>query len=851
LCDSESPFFKKMAVGLWPPRASLIPPDILFQKRSKEMRTTHIVMSQSTCQRAIVCVDISGSVSNNSSYWKIVDAIVTQWKEKYTSLTYVLWNSTYSTVTEAVYQQHQIFHRGGGGTSPVEIVKAIRANAIYDNICIITDGEVNANDVAEADSLLQKLGQPIDHVECHIINRQPNLSVSCPFTRGNTAKVFTHTTYNGSWIEQTPQTRCVFSIHRNDYQTLDEIDRLTWDEVEQQYETIQKMILSLNMGKRGNPDLKTKLIKAKQRIIAELCEMKTKSQSDFSTLVRSALNANDVATAVGYATVITRAHFSTDNIGQVNKKMDQLISLCGDLRNTFSTDCIASAKVDRADNVEQHQLVDYDTDMTFTCPILYDEDCPVLLLEEPETEQSILVGLDKNTTDFILECPLRLLNNPELVEKVKQCIKHVTGAATYNRSNRTNPFTRRPVVGCIPLGKTTNCIDVADHALSCLFTQNKRLGNMDLWLCVIYLIARDISFLSEHMDHFTQHLKWRLSETTTYASLTGLVTLPNAKCKTDVAIWFIFGSYAYQYNGASDPIRFHMPHIHHLQTLATLCFGEACITPAMKKYISQVRIMLRALKYVKTSPAHHKYLMTLCKGLYQLTLIVPPHNNETNTHEFASIALIDGKQTEEGCKQVLTLIKEILHCEELKDVEIMADDMYVCLKDVDPSKSAGVVEMKNDVMCPPYVQSWHLDDAYVANLVYHVPISNKTYRPCLTFFDQTYNRVMTWQESATLRYGYDVNAPSEHFNSIKLFTSYVIMHKMIPTFEQYAMFAFKTLQHRKPSLPGCIKLIYEAVMRDYEPAFAHAREHNISVEQVADIMLQSKFIKDRERMEAI
>ena len=51
------------------------------------------------------------------------------------------------------------------------------------------------------------------------------------------------------------------------------------------------------------------------------------------------------------------------------------------------------------------------------CPILYDEDVPQVLVDECEP---VLLGVDKGIVDDVVACPLRILNYPDLKEKLKK-----------------------------------------------------------------------------------------------------------------------------------------------------------------------------------------------------------------------------------------------------------------------------------------------------------------------------------------------------------------------------------------------------------------------------------------------
>lgn len=86
---------------------------------------------------------------------------------------------------------------------------------------LITDGEVGASSVEQADQLLGC--NSFDTVQCHIVSPKINLSVTCPFTRNNNSMVCSYK--NG------PKSRKVqLKIKKVEYAILNEIDACSVEE---------------------------------------------------------------------------------------------------------------------------------------------------------------------------------------------------------------------------------------------------------------------------------------------------------------------------------------------------------------------------------------------------------------------------------------------------------------------------------------------------------------------------------------------------------------------------------------------------------------------------------------------
>jgi len=819
-------------------------------------KATLKMSSQQSTEEATICIDVSGSVGGFGAYWYTVQTVCDSYAAKYAKVNYILWDSECEHATEAQVREFIAKQTGRNGTEPSNIVKGLKHLKVHNNICIITDGEVNEHDVSKCDQLLKKYD--IDDVECHIVNRNPNLSVTCPFTRGNSCKVFTYvvdrtTAYefsaNGVKIE------CVLNVNKEDYALVHSIETLSWDTICEKFEDIKRMLLSLNMGTNGNTVLKDKLVKCKRNVIQEFARRATQSQPDYNKTIRTLLDNNNMQTeeAINVATTMTKAYFNSDaNIGEVNRKFDQLISLCGDLRRTFSTNVIASNQASRADNVEDKELVvDASSKETteFVCPVLLDNDWPGILIDETKP---ILFDVEKDLVEFILECPLRLLKVPALVDKCKKVINQMIGLQHYGEYDGKNPYTRNRLLGVIPLGTTQNHIEVGNYTMSCLFTDKKQLGNSNLWFCVVYMIAKQLPYLEEHQEHIERHLRYRLANTTTYASLTGLVTLVTTKVSTDIALWYILASHAYQHNAASDPIRFHMPHIQYIRELVAFLFSEQSISPKFDKYIALLRWILSSLSYVKQSPKHAQFLKRAQQALYQNHLVLRPTVTQPSTQVPVVVILderLDTINTNSNMNvgnapSILATIQEQVKVHE----PISTAHMYNIFEQVSPNKSASDIPVPStdDTSLHPPLEVknvWKWEQTQINSLDYVIPICYATFRPQSVYFDEELQREVSWKESALQRYKY--KSPTTDFPCLKYFLMFIIRYNQVPTREAFVAFCYE----KKGQLPCCITEMYDSLMVDYKPSFARAQEEGKSIADIVNVLKLSVDTTKRAKME--
>ena len=154
----------------------------------------------------------------------------------------------------------------------------------------MTDGEVGDYSVQRCDKIIEeakaKSKFEIQKSIVYVVGEyhEPNLSVTCPFTRSFESKVFTKS--GASPLKE------LISYTAEDYKILDSLEDISLQNFESQYEKIQQLIIAQNMGKDANLPLKNQLVAMKTKLIKELS--KKLGKGDFNDKIRAMLEAQDL-----------------------------------------------------------------------------------------------------------------------------------------------------------------------------------------------------------------------------------------------------------------------------------------------------------------------------------------------------------------------------------------------------------------------------------------------------------------------------------------------------------------------------------------------------------------------------
>ena len=421
---------------------------------------------------------------------------------------------------------------------------------------MITDGDIGIDCVKRCSELLKEW--KFEKVYVYLIKTYSYVqeSISCAFVR-NSPHVIEIYNDDGTLRQD------VVEIDAESFALLDTIDTIS-DEAG--FMTLVKeldnLLMSINMGTSGNSTIKTSLVILKNRIISS----KSNNTEGISEL-------SDIKTTP-----------NPENLGRVwnlyyfggtsswEKTLDKYFSWCsGSLGSSFDRKTI---------NREQQKLVtpppapeivelvqkdDKDKPHAFECPVsLDDSDNPVILVKTGSLFK--FLGDNKGLKEALTNCPLDALNNPIVLEYMKGLLDNVISMETYKEliehgMSDKSPLTREDIMGCICLGSHDSHVKFTNSVLRQCLTNGKRLGNVDLWFAVIYIMIAEkrlVPHLEEYVPYMREHMIYRLETSTTYMCLSGLPTYPTYRMPLKIALWSVLSASAVTDNPKHEPIRLHL-----------------------------------------------------------------------------------------------------------------------------------------------------------------------------------------------------------------------------------------------------------------------------------------------------
>lgn len=381
---------------------------------------------------------------------------------------------------------------------------------------------------------------------------------------------------------------------------------------------MEQLIIAINMGREGNPELKNQLVAMKTRLVKELSK-KLGKKMNYSERVREQLQQGNVEAALEMVTNMAEKYFAESGTGELETKINYLISLCGDMRGQYSVGEIKSNKMKTATaavegKIDQSVEVEDLSKNPIECPIILDEDVPQILVDECEP---FLLGVEKAIVDDINACPLRILNYPDLKAKFKGRLSTFTGVK-YSDKLRKNPFTQNRLLGAIPLGTHRSHVTVGNHTIAKLVSGGKVMGNLNLYFAVIWILVSEgqIEFLAPIRANLTEHLLHRLTTSQTMASMCGLSQFLSTQVSTDIAVWYCVSSGFLNQPTEKDTFRFHLFDIDHMVKIVKAL--QYPLHPGFTRHYLRTRALFYLLdRFKRASPHQRRALKTLFRGLYQ------------------------------------------------------------------------------------------------------------------------------------------------------------------------------------------------------------------------------------------
>ncbi len=777
-------------------------------------------------------VDVSGSVGGFTNYWNQVEKVYNNYKNQINQI--YVWDDKIQLSTKSNFESLINRKYGGGGTSPYLIAKNLTQQNIKKNIIIFTDGDVGDHDVQKADNHLGS--HQIDNVECYIIGKSnANLSVTCPFTRNNDSTVYWTT-------DNTELTKQVFT--KPDPQFINTIDLINLETFNEKYSQLESYIIAKNMGKSGDSFLKEKLIKLKKKLANELA-MQSNIGNNYGLKIRQMLELNDFDSALAIAKNMNFEYFESDIGMEIEKKVGYLINLCGDLRGQYSINQIRSNRMPTAENVKKETSTEVEVEINdliskpVECPIMMDTDVPQIMIVN--TGEPVLANLEKHIVDDIISCPLRILNYPVVVAKLKPSISQWTGIQV-NQHLDVNPFTKQELLGTIPLGSCSQHVDCGNYTISKLFTSGKLLGNLNMyWAVIWYLIKQNTwEYLSDIKDQVTEHLMYRLKSSNTFASLTGLPQYVLTKVPTDVAVWYCVNSCLLNPPTDRDTCRLHLFNMQPmLEMLKELNYP---ISDKTIQQINRTQVLMSMLSICKKNNEQFRNKMTcLVQNAIKINLDQVPDYVKTCEGNLQWIPT-DGSACQEQIDEILETLPKFY-------LNLSVNELVGLSKMVNPQLSASAIQLSPNWEPEPTtpVINWSL---YSLNNIQvptdEVQICPYTFRPYYTI---KYNGIETsWVEKVSKQIG----PIDQVFSGCKRFIDFIYKYKMFPNFSSFILFCYNRYktQYSTPTLPFTMSQIALDVLTYYTPISKIVQDKNIDFDQVIKILQSSCSIENRMKLEA-
>lgn len=786
-------------------------------------------LTQST-NKVTFYIDVSGSVGQFKNYWDKVNTVYLEHKENKRVGKIFIWDSGIQEITCVKLESMIREKKGYGGTDPSNIATSLIKNKINSDIIIFTDGNVYDREVQQTDKLLAEY--QLDNVKCYIIgNNTINMSVTCPFTRNNNSQVYSQKNINSELL--------LTSYNKLDPLLFNTLDRISLDTFNEKYDLLEDAIISRNMGKSGDLQMKEKLLSLKKHLSQELAN--SNNSHDFGDLIRTELTNQNFKAALVIAKNMTNKYFESDIGSEIDKKINYLVSLCGDLRGKYSINSIKSNRINFASNVKVEESTTVEIDVTdlvskpVECPIIMDTDVPQIMINKCEP---ILANLDKSIVDDITTCPLRILNYPEVVEKLRLVVAQWTGIKI-NDHLKLNPFTKSELLGTIPLGKCKQHIDCGNYTISKLFTAGKLLGNLNLyWAVIWYLIKQDKwEYLSDIKEQASEHLVYRLQSSNTFASLTGLSQYVITKVPSDIAVWYCVNSCLLDQPTNKDTCRMHAfnldPMIEMLHEL------NYPIHPKTLQHIKRVKVLLSMLSLCKKSEINFRNKMTC---LVQNGIKINHdkiHPDVRRLENFIEWIPTDGPASQEQINEILSSFPDIFS-------QLSINELVGISKLVNPNKSASDIKLSCNwvpITVEPVI-NWI---SYGLNPWTHagVKICPSTFRP---YYNIIYEKsVVSWETKVVKTVGPMNNI----FSGCKKLIDFFYKYNKFPNLDMFLLFCYNRYEEKFEigTLPYVIKDIILEIFDYYKPIFEIIKKEKLNADKIKRKFTESCSIRNRIKLE--
>ncbi|OUM56231.1 hypothetical protein PIROE2DRAFT_65653 [Piromyces sp. E2] len=294
----------------------------------------------------------------------------------------------------------------------------------------------------------------------------------------------------------------------------------------------------------------------------------------------------------------------------------------GGLKQVFDINVLQTFRAYTSTNTEENKVEDIQdlniessvNNSQWECPISIDNEIdPMILITVDDDNQAFtpaLFGFDKKVTEKILDCPLNALYFDEFIEKFKMFIDHPISLKNYHASLQSSnpieksPYTRRRIIGAVPLGENEEHVNAANWSLMKIITGGKNLGDRNLWFFILYMLVKrnQIPYLKDIEPFIEAQVKYRLSHYTTSISLSGLSNLLQTRILYPTAAWTCLIS-PFLMPKIPSNLNLFFTHLgHYRELLHILDLFDIELPKEFQPMANRVEILTHLLTYFKRNP---------------------------------------------------------------------------------------------------------------------------------------------------------------------------------------------------------------------------------------------------------
>ncbi|OUM62865.1 hypothetical protein PIROE2DRAFT_69440 [Piromyces sp. E2] len=770
-------------------------------------------------------IDYSGSTWNDTFYHNNVLKILNLKFEKGDEI--IIWDNNSRYVTWDEYMRINREKDGNGGTYPKCLFNSVfskHPKATYSEFILISDGEIDNRDVEDLDRIIR---ENIDNFKCnstevYLFGKYANLSVACPFTRLNKSKTI---------VKKPNGDDQIIDVSDEDLKTIDEIDSInTLAEFNLKFDSLQKAFIARFLGTDGDKELRKSVLLMHKRINADNAKRSENTNEKINNLVMQEKNYDEAKKEV-------LSCFSSVLGGDFQSRINSLIRMCdGGLKQVFDINALQTFRAYTSSNIEENEVENIQdlniessvNNSQWECPISIDNEIdPMILITVDDENQKFtpaLIGFDKSVTEKMLDCPLNALYFNEFIEKFKAFIDHPISLKNYRASLQSSnpieksPFTRRTIIGAIPLGENEEHVNAANWSLMKIITGGKNLGDKNLWFFVLYMLIKrnQIPYLKDIEPFIEAQVKYRLSHYTTSISLSGLSNLPQTRVLYPTAAWTCLIS-PFLIPKIPSNLNLLFTHLgHYRELLHILDLFDIKLPKEFQPMANRVEILAYLLTYFKRNP---KQLTLYKNGLRHSSILI--HVDENS--DMASGGLcgdlfipIDGEMDDAVRMQCVQKLSNKCYSA-VQEGKITLDELAWLIDFVDVQKNL------TDIDILPFIQGRTTENGSSSNVNdfwkewdaninrFNVKISENTCRP--------YYYVgpgITWlDELSTIL---DTSRPILSLD--KNFGNFVDSYRRYPNHDEYILYLYRRIclgSKTSSTLPQNIRKFANQVFARFEP----------------------------------